>query len=115
MVSPKSFHIRSLAKRPSRDGAPIGLRLRHPPNLLAARRPCQPAAAAAPGHHVTARVGGIPGAVVTLTASATTPGVDVTASWGGRSVSVSRMSEREALALANAWIDQLAAGREPTP
>jgi hypothetical protein len=28
---------------------------------------------------------------------------------------VTRMSEREALALANAWIDQLAAGREPTP
>ena len=114
MVSPKSFQIRSLAKRPSRDGAPIGLRLRHPANLLlAARRPCQPAAVA--GHRVTARVGGSPGAVVTLTASATTPRVVVAASVGGRSISVSRMSEREALALANAWIDQLAAGREPTP
>ena len=67
MVSPESVQIRGLAKHPSRDGAPIGLRLRHPANLLAARRPCQPAAAAASGHHVTARVDGSPGAVVTLT------------------------------------------------
>jgi len=115
MVSPKSFQFHSLAKRRDRDGAPIGLRLRHPANLLAARRSCQPAAAAASGHHVTARVGGIPDAVVTLTASATTGRVVVAASWGGRSISVTRMSEREALALANAWIDLLAAGREPTP
>jgi hypothetical protein len=114
MVSPKSFQIRSLAKRPNRDGAPIGIRLRHPANLLAARRPCRPGETRAPGHDVTARVGGIPGGVVTLTAT-TTPHVVVAASWGNRRISVTRMSEREAVAVANAWTDQLAAGREPTP
>jgi hypothetical protein len=60
-----------------------------------------------------ARVDGIPGGVVTLTATIT-PRFVVTASWGGRSISVTRMSEREALVVANAWIDQLATGREPT-
>jgi len=61
-----------------------------------------------------ARIGETPGAVVTLTA-ASTPRVRVAASWGDRSISVTRPSERDALAVANAWIDQLADGGEPTP
>jgi hypothetical protein len=112
MVSPRSFHIPSLAKRRNRDGAPFGTRLRHPASLLARRR-CRPAEGGAPERRVTARVVGVRGGVVTLTA-ATPPRFVVTASWGDRVISVTRMSEREALALANAWIDQLAGGREPT-
>ena len=114
MVSRTSFHIGSLAKRRTRDGAPIGTRLRDTATVLAARRQCQPRDGGAPGRSVTARVGGIPGAVVTLTAT-TTPRFVVTASWGDRSTCVTRMSEREAIAVANAWTDQLAGGREPTP
>jgi len=112
MVSPKSFHITSLAKHRNRDGAPAGTRLRHPASLLVRR--CRPGDGGEPGRRVTARVGGIPGGVVTLSAT-TTPRFVVNASWGDRGVSATRMSEREALALANAWIDLLAAGREPTP
>ena len=114
MVSPKSFQIRSLAKRPDRDRAAIGLRLRRPASLLAARRPCRPPETTPPGPQVVARVGGSPGGVVTLTATAAPP-VVVAAAWGDRRISVTRTSEREALAVANAWIDQLAAGGEPTP
>lgn len=114
MVSPKSFQIRSLAKRRNRDGAVIGLRLRRPANPLAARRPCRAPKTTPPGPQVVARVGGRPGGVVTLTATATPP-VVVVATWGDRRISVTRASEREALAVANTWIDQLAAGAEPTP
>jgi len=114
MVSRKSFQIRGLAKRPNDDRAPIGARQRRPADLLADRRPCRWGEPTGTGHDVTARVGGIAGGVVTLTATAT-PRVVVAASWGDRTISVTRMSEREALGVANAWIDQLAAGREPTP
>jgi len=114
MVSRKSFQIRGPAKSPNHDRAPIRARLRRPPDLLPARRLCRPGETTAPGPDVTARVGGIPGGVVTLT-PATPPRVVAAASWGGRTISVTRTSEREALAVANAWIDQLAAGHEPTP
>jgi len=114
MVSPKSFRIRSLTKRSNHDGVPSGTRLRHPARLLAAGRSRRPQETRTSGRYATARIGGSAGGVVTLTATGT-PHVVVAASWGDRSISVTRMSEREALALANAWIDQLAAGREPTP
>jgi hypothetical protein len=112
MVSPKSFQIRSLAKRPN-AGAPIRTGARHRAYPLAFRRPRRPWGTRAPGRHVTARIGGVPGGVVTLTATATQR-VVVAAAWGDRSISRTLASEREALAVANAWIDQLAAGREPT-
>jgi hypothetical protein len=113
MVSPKSFHIPTLAKRRNRDGASSGTRLRILAALLTARRQCRPADGEVPGRRVMACVGGISGGVVTLAAAAT-PRIVVTASWADRTISVTRMSEREAPALANAWIDLLAAGREPT-
>lgn len=114
MVSPRSFQIRQLTKRSNRGGASIVTGLRRPANALAAGRACRAAETGTPGRYATARIGGGVGGVVTLTATATQR-VVVAASWGDRSISVTRESERAALALANAWIDQLAAGREPTP
>ena len=55
MVSPKSFQIRSLAKRRNRDGAVIGLRLRRPANPLA-RAPPVPSA----GNHAARASGSRP-------------------------------------------------------
>jgi hypothetical protein len=114
MVSPWSFPIRHLTKRSNGDGAAIASGFRHPANSLAVGRPRRPWETRTAGRYASARVGGIARGVVTLTAT-TTPRVVVAASWGDRSISVTRMSEREALAVANAWIDQLAAGREPAP
>ena len=111
MVSPWSFQIHHLTKRSNGDGAAVASRFRHPATSLATGRPRE---TRSPGRYASAHVGGIAHGVVTLTATST-PQVVVAASWGDRSISVTRMSEREALAVANAWIDQLAAGGEPAP
>jgi hypothetical protein len=112
MVSPKSFQIRSLAKRPN-AGAPIRTELRHRGHPLAFRRPRRPWGTRAPRRYLTARIGGAPGGAVTMTAT-DTQRVVVEAAWGDRSISRTLTSEREAIAVANAWIDDLAEGREPT-
>jgi hypothetical protein len=65
------------------------------------------------------RIGGSLDGVVTSTASAKPNVVVVEAVWGDRyarkSVSVERVGQREAIVVANAWADQLAAGRQPSP
>jgi hypothetical protein len=80
-------------------------------------RPLEAWETSVPGPYLTIRTGGPLGGLVTITATGSEGRVTVYASWGvphlRSSVTAERVGHAAADELAQAWANQLAAGREP--
>jgi hypothetical protein len=80
-------------------------------------RPLESWESSAPGPYLTIRTGGPLDGLVTITATGSEGRVTIEATWGvphlRSSVTAERVGHRAADGLAQAWANELAAGREP--